>query len=84
VANRRARADAQENGDPALTTALDHLNELLDVLANHPGGLNAAAIARLQGEMNADGLLFEVRVLRSRIPRGKTSIDSHLKAGGVA
>jgi hypothetical protein len=28
--------------------------------------LNSQTISRLQDEMNADGLLFEVRVLRSR------------------
>jgi hypothetical protein len=83
VANRTARQDAAQTGDPALTKALDRLNELLNALANHPGGLNAAAIARLQDEMNADGLLFEVRVLRSRIPHRKAATDPRLK-GGIA
>ena len=84
AANRSARADAEQARDPALSKALDHLNELLDAMANHPGGLNAAAIARLQDEMNADGLLFEVRVLRSRIPHGKAAMVSHFKEGGIA
>ena len=84
AANRKVRADTAQAGDPALTAALDHLNELLDAMASHPGGLNAAAIARLQDEMNSDGLLFEVRVLRSRIPRGKSAMAAHLKEGGIA
>ncbi len=54
--------------DPELATALDRLDHLLDELANQPGGLNMATLARLQNETNADGLLFEVRVLRSRLP----------------
>jgi hypothetical protein len=67
AANRVCRKDAEQAGDPALEGALDHLDHLLGQLANQPGGLNTAAIAHLQDEMNADGLLFEVRVLRSRV-----------------
>jgi hypothetical protein len=83
AANRKCRQEAEAAGDPALTKALDHLNELLNGLANQPGGLNADAIARLQAEMNQDGLLFEVRVLRSRIPKHQTAADLRLK-GGIA
>jgi hypothetical protein len=68
AANRVCRHNASQDDDPALTTALDRLDHVLNELANQPGGLNAATITRLQDEMNADGLLFEVRVLRSRIP----------------
>ncbi|MGD0890231.1 MAG: hypothetical protein ABR923_01770 [Terracidiphilus sp.] len=68
AANKICRQKASQEDDPALTTALDRLDHLLNGLANQPGGLNSAAIERLQEEMNADGLLFEVRVLRSRLP----------------
>jgi hypothetical protein len=68
AANHKCIQDAEHSGDPGLTKALDHLDQLLSELANQPGGLNAAAVSRLQDEMNRDGLLFEVRVLRSRIP----------------
>ncbi|HUD55345.1 MAG TPA: hypothetical protein VMR02_08970 [Terracidiphilus sp.] len=81
AANRKCRQEAEANGDPELTMALDHLNELLNGLANQPGGLNADAISKLQAEMNKDGLLFEVRVLRSRIPNRQAAV--HLK-GGIA
>jgi anti-sigma-K factor RskA len=83
AANRKCRQEAEAAGDPALTKALDHLNELLNGLANQPGGLNADAIAKLQAEMNQDGLLFEVRVLRSRIPKHQAAADLRLK-GGIA
>lgn len=69
VANRKCRQEAEQDNDPALTHALDHLNQLLSEMANQPGGLNAASIAQLKNEMNAEGLLFEVRVLRSRLPK---------------
>jgi anti-sigma-K factor RskA len=83
VANRKCRQEANANGDPALITALDHLSQLLNELANQPGGLNADAIGRLQTQMNQDGLLFEVRVLRSRIPKHQAEANLHLK-GGIA
>ncbi len=68
AANRICRQHAKPQDDPELATALDRLDHLLDELANQPGGLNMATLARLQDETNADGLLFEVRVLRSRQP----------------
>jgi hypothetical protein len=74
AANRICRQNAAEQDDPALATALEHLDHVLAELASQPGGLNAATITKLQNEMNADGLLFEVRVLRSRIAK-------HPKAG---
>ena len=77
AANRKCREAAEKSGDPDLTAALDHMDQLLVQLANQPGGLNAASLSKLQDEMNADGLLLEVRVLRSRLP------ERHLK-GGVA
>jgi hypothetical protein len=81
VANRKCRQEAEQSGDPALTKALDRLNTLLTTLANQPGGLNAGAIAQLQEQMDKDGLLFEVRVLRSRIPDRQTSANSPLNGG---
>ncbi len=74
--NRTFREEAEKTGDPGMTAGLDRLNQLLTQLADQPGGLNAAAIAKLQDEMNAEGLLLEVRVLRSRVPE-----RGHLKGG---
>jgi hypothetical protein len=71
AANRVCRKNLAESKDPELSSALDHLDRLLAEAANEPGGLNARNIAALQDEMNADGLLFEVRVLRSRITHRK-------------
>ena len=66
AANGLCREEATQDNDPALATALDRLGHLLADLADQPGAVNSANITRLQKEMNADGLLFEVRVLRSR------------------
>ena len=69
--------------DPELANALDRLDHLLDELANQPGGLNVATLARLQNETNADGLLFEVRVLRSRLPDQQAAAAGHTKGGTI-
>jgi hypothetical protein len=83
AANRVCRQNAEKTGDPELEGALDHLDHLLSEMANQPGGLNAAAIARLKEEMNADGLLFEVRVLRSRTREGGPAGETHLNGGAI-
>jgi hypothetical protein len=83
AANRVCRKNVAQNRDPELTTALDHLDSLLAEAADEPGGLNAKSIARLQDEMNSDGLLFEVRVLRSRIMHRKGTANSPAKGGTV-
>jgi hypothetical protein len=83
AANRICRQKASQEDDPALTTALDRLDHVLDELANQPRGLSSATIARLQEEMNADGLLFEVRVLRSRIPDGQAAGTNRSSGGTI-
>jgi hypothetical protein len=78
-ANRICRQKVKHDDDPALATALDRLDHLLAELANQPGDLNSTTIAKLQDEMNADRLLFEVRVLRTR-PAVPTA---HTKEGTI-
>jgi hypothetical protein len=74
AANHVFREDADKSGDGALSQALDKLDKLLREIANEPGGLNKASLERLQQEMTNEGLLFEVRVLRSRHPYRDTAI----------
>jgi hypothetical protein len=73
AANRICRQDAHKIDDPALAPALKRLDRVLTALANHSGSLSAVQITRLQDELNASGLLFEVRVLRTRIPEHRTA-----------
>jgi len=83
AANHVFREDADKSGDAALTQALDHLDHLLTDVANAPEGLNAASIARLQKEMQAEGLLFKVRVLRSRNPHREMTARVAAKGGAA-
>jgi hypothetical protein len=66
-ANRLYRESVKSSQDPVMANALDHLGRVLTEVANEPGGLSRARLDELQKEMNTDGLLFEVRVLRSRV-----------------
>jgi len=66
-ANRLYRQSAAKSGDPVLAAALDRLERVLVEIANEPDNPSPARLAELQKEMNTDGLLFEVRVLRSRV-----------------
>ena len=83
VANHMFREDADKSGDAALTQALDRLDQLLSDVANAPGGLDAASIARLQEEMQSEGLLFKVRVLRSRTPHAAMTARIALRGGAA-
>lgn len=66
-ANRLYRESVKSSQDPMMANALDHLERVLTEVANEPEGLSRARLDELQKEMNTDGLLFEVRVLRSRV-----------------
>jgi hypothetical protein len=52
-------------------------------LANRQGGLDAAALSQLQDEMKSDSLLFEVRVLRSRIPDRRPATNDRSEGGTI-
>jgi hypothetical protein len=65
--NRLVRQSAMQAGDLNVEASLDRLERLLMELANEPGKLTEADLNRLRQEMNTDGLLFDIRVLRSRV-----------------
>ena len=83
AANRICQQNMKSQDDPALATALDRLDHLLAQLANRQGGLDAAALSQLQDEMKSDSLLFEVRVLRSRIPDRRPAASDRSEGGTI-
>jgi len=74
AANHVFREDADKSGDEPLALALNKLDNLLTEITNEPGGLTAASLERIQQEMANEGLLFEVRVLRSKNPHRETAV----------
>jgi hypothetical protein len=67
ASNRLVRQSAMQAGDLYVEASLDRLERLLMELANEPDKLTEADLDRLRQEMNTDGLLFDIRVLRSRV-----------------
>jgi len=65
--NRLYRQSVAQANDPLLAAALDHLERVLLEVANSPGELSAADVARIEQEMNTQGLLFQIRILRTKI-----------------
>jgi hypothetical protein len=65
--NRLVRQSAIRAGDFKVEASLDRLERLLVELANQPAEPNERDLNRLRQEMNTDGLLFDIRILRSRV-----------------
>lgn len=74
--NRLYRQTIAENGDPSMSAALDHLERVLQEIANSPEKLNGADLERIEQVMNTDSLLFQIRVLRARTARPEQKLDS--------
>ncbi len=82
-ANRVCQRKAEKSDDPELEKTLNALDRLLTELADQPAELDPSAVTRLQKEMNADRLLFEVRVLRSRIPATEQAMGTASEGGKI-
>ena len=67
ASNRLVRQSAMQAGNLNVEASLDRLERLLMELSNEPDSLTEADLDRLRQEMNTDGLLFDIRVLRSRV-----------------
>jgi hypothetical protein len=65
ASNRLYRTTANRAGDAELAGALDRLEGVLAEVANDPH-LTADDLDRLRNEMNTEGILFEIRVLRAQ------------------
>jgi hypothetical protein len=61
------QAAARSGGEPAMVDVLDDLERLLVEVARGPEHLDAAELARLQQRIEAQGLLFKVRVVGARV-----------------
>ena len=83
--NRLVRQSAIRAGDLNVEASLDRLERLLVELANQPDEPSEADLNRLRQEMNTDGLLFDIRILRTRVgPRALESQDAPKATKGVS
>jgi hypothetical protein len=65
--NRLYRQTAQAAGDARITSVLDDLERVLVEIANSPEEASAAQLDVLRQRIESEGLLFKVRVVRSRL-----------------
>lgn len=72
--NRLYRQTASASSDPALAALLDRLGRVLVEVAHDPSTLEGEGSARSREQMNLDGLLFELRVLRARQSAKETKL----------
>jgi hypothetical protein len=75
--------NAEVKISPAMTLALDDLDRVLAQVADRPDGLSRAELAQVKQQINASGLLFEVRVLRSRNAHVPTSAATTRREGSA-
>jgi hypothetical protein len=81
ASNRLYRASASNAGDPVLAGTLDQLEGVLAEIANEPN-LTPADLQRVRNEMNAEGILFEIRVLMARKPDQARGLN-HAKGASI-
>jgi hypothetical protein len=81
--NRLYRQSIAPANDPLLAAALDHLERVLLEVANSPDELSSADIARIEKEMNTQGLLFQIRVLRTKASGQETNAQATRKGATI-
>jgi hypothetical protein len=81
--NQLCRQSTARANDPLLNAALDHLERVLLEVANSGNELTSRDIASIQKEMNTQGLLFQIRVLRARISEQKSNARAMRKGANI-
>ena len=80
AANRLYRQTAADTGEARITELLDELERLLVDLATSPDELSAEDVERVRQRIEANGLLFKVRVLSSTL-RERQKQEIRARAG---
>jgi hypothetical protein len=74
--NRLYRQTALNEGDQAMASTLDELERVLLDIANSPEELTPAAFETIRKRIEAQGLLFKVRVVRQGLDERKSRPDA--------
>ena len=71
--NRLYRQTAQRDKDPEIANVLDQVERVLIDIAHHPDSVSGKELEELQQRIEAQGVLFKVRVIESKVKaRGRT------------
>ena len=65
--NHLYRVSAEQVGDPQTARLLDELGRALTEIANSPSQMSQGDLQQIQGQIQADNLLFKVRVVGSEV-----------------
>ena len=76
-ANRLYRESAQRTGDPAISRTLDELERVLVEVANGPSEVSDQELDSLRKQIEAQGLLFKIRVIGSKVRQPAKSTDAN-------
>lgn len=71
--NRLYRQTALTAGDPAVATVLDDLERVLLEIAHSPSILSASEFKEIRDRIEAQGLVFKIRVLGTRVREGEAA-----------
>jgi hypothetical protein len=74
--NRLYRQTALKEGDQAMASTLDELERVLLDIANSPDELTPAAFETIRKRIEAQGLLFKVRVVKQGLDERKANPDA--------
>jgi hypothetical protein len=74
--NRLYRQTALKEGDQAMAGMLDELERVLLDIANSPEELTPAAFETIRKRIEAQGLLFKVRIVKQGLDERKTNPDA--------
>ena len=74
--NRLYRQTALKDGDQAMASTLDELERVLLDIANSPEELTPAAFETIRKRIEAQGLLFKVRVVKQGLDERKANPDA--------
>jgi hypothetical protein len=65
--NRLYRQTAQQSKDPELAGVLDQVERVLIDIAHHPDSVSGKELEELQQRIDAQGVLFKVRIIDSKV-----------------
>jgi hypothetical protein len=71
--NRLYRQTALTSGDPAVATVLDDLERVLLEIAHSPSTLSSSEFKEIRDRIEAQGLVFKIRVLGTRVREGEAA-----------
>lgn len=74
---------SQEDDDPRLMKALSELGKVLNAIGTQKGDMTGTDLERIRNQVNAEDLLFQVRVLRSKAPGYAWTVEA-ASTGGAA